>query len=642
VQSPQVVEIRTPFGKEQAEPSDAISTLLPRAWLDADLTDLIQEQAQSSVAEGAATLSESAEAFLDALAKTLALHVADLRRIFKLYAKGSGARASCAGLGKLQFSRMCRECGLVLGVPRRNGAAAAREARLSPENLVASSEELTASSEELTASSEELALARIGASARAARASSEKLETSSPELATTAPELATSPQEPAKLTQSEVDSLFSRCNDDQNPYDLPSIRAAEYADQQREAKIRAKIQAELPTLADNVYTRLLEEYAFGSAVSARWSLLDSIGDKATEPAEAEPKEESCKEPVRQDYTNPDWEGPLEAEIECDQERVARIERRRAALAERQYAEGTRDSPVPRRLKKRPAKTGMYDFAASDALSTALLCGRGAGYAGVSGQADEATEPGDSFNSRRYNAEHVAQRRFEAERAAFLLAGARQAPPGKKDGGRELMTLTEWIGALARLAWQIFPHLGGIDCRLSALLEEVLLPAADAETLTITATNDAYDAADSVRVEAIFEHYRTDLRRIFASYAAADALSAEARGAQESINLGELTYFAKDGNLFDDRLTLTKLSSIFVKVNAGGDGGGGDEDEDEQELVYDEWLEVLARICCLKVGAEPGVGEPFELSLQVWLGLLFVPTYKRILMQKANGVLKRTI
>ena len=45
MQSPQVVEVRTPFGKEQAEPSDAISTLLPRAWLDADLTDLIQEQA---------------------------------------------------------------------------------------------------------------------------------------------------------------------------------------------------------------------------------------------------------------------------------------------------------------------------------------------------------------------------------------------------------------------------------------------------------------------------------------------------------------------------------------------------------------------------------------------------------------------
>ena len=146
------------------------------------------------------------------------------------------------------------------------------------------------------------------------------------------------------------------------------------------------------------------------------------------------------------------------------------------------------------------------------------------------------------------------------------------------------------------------------------LEEALLPAAEAETLAITTTNDAYDEADPVRVGAIFEHYRKDLQRIFASYAAADTLSADARGAQTSINLGELIYFAKDGNVFDDRLTVTKLSSIFVKVNAGDDGaapdGAGDDgaaDEDEQEVSYDEWLEVLARICCLKVGAAPGVG-----------------------------------
>ena len=36
------------------------------------------------------------------------------------------------------------------------------------------------------------------------------------------------------------------------------------------------------------------------------------------------------------------------------------------------------------------------------------------------------------------------------------------------------------------------------------------------------------------------------------------------------------------------------------------------------------------------------GEPFELSLQAWLGLLFLPTYKGLLKQKAKGLLKRTI
>ena len=41
----QAVEVRTPSDREQTDPSDALSTVLPRDWLDADLTDLIQEQA---------------------------------------------------------------------------------------------------------------------------------------------------------------------------------------------------------------------------------------------------------------------------------------------------------------------------------------------------------------------------------------------------------------------------------------------------------------------------------------------------------------------------------------------------------------------------------------------------------------------
>ena len=510
--------------------------------------------------------------------------VGELRRTFKLFAKGGGT-----GLSKLQFSRMCRGCGLVLGTtPKVNSASAAREARPSSDELATSLEKIAASSDELEASSEELALARI---ARAARPSSEQVVASSPEL--------------TQMLQSEVDLLFWGCSN-RRAAEF-SVRAVEYADQKLEAEMRAEIQAELPALADNVYARLLEEYALGSAVSTRWSLRD----KTSAPAEEEQKR--FKEPVRHDYTDPDWEGPLDAEIECDLERVARIEKRRATLAMRQHAEGKRDSPIPKRLKKRPIEAGRtampgYGFAQSSIEEAVLLCGRGAAYIGVSRQA-EGVGTTEFNSSQSLDAEHVAQRRFEAERAAFLIAGARRAPPGMDEGGRELMTLSEFISALARLAWQVFPHLGGIDRRLSALLEEALLPAAKTETLAITASHDAYDVADVVRVGAIFEHFRKDLQRIFDSYAAADMLSVKARGAQNSMNLGELTYFAKDGELFDDRLTVSKLSSIFVKVNAGDDGAGDDgaADEDEQELTYKEWLEVLARICCLKVGAAPGMG-----------------------------------
>ena len=59
---------------------------------------------------------------------------------------------------------------------------------------------------------------------------------------------------------------------------------------------------------------------------------------------------------------------------------------------------------------------------------------------------------------------------------------------------------------------------------------------------------------------------------------------------------------------------------------------------------DGYCEALGRICCAKLGLGDGseMLEPFELSLQSWLGLFFVPTYKRILKDKAKGVLKKTL
>ena len=53
-------------------------------------------------------------------------------------------------------------------------------------------------------------------------------------------------------------------------------------------------------------------------------------------------------------SDPDWEGPLDAEIEKDSAHVARVEARRDAAAKRLHEEGKRSSPVPKKLKKRSA------------------------------------------------------------------------------------------------------------------------------------------------------------------------------------------------------------------------------------------------------------------------------------------------
>ena len=87
-----------------------------------------------------------------------------------------------------------------------------------------------------------------------------------------------------------------------------------------------------------------------------------------------------------------------------------------------------------------------------------------------------------------------------------------------------------------------------------------------------------------------------------------------------------------------------LNAIFIRVNAQSAEGGDDGDDDEQELVYEEFLEALARVCCAKLGlsADAELPEPFELSLQSWLGLFFLPTYKRLLKEKQKGLLKKTL
>ena len=50
-------------------------------------------------------------------------------------------------------------------------------------------------------------------------------------------------------------------------------------------------------------------------------------------------------------SDPDWDGPLDPEIEKDAAHVARIEGRRDAAAKRLHEEGKRSSPFPKKLKK---------------------------------------------------------------------------------------------------------------------------------------------------------------------------------------------------------------------------------------------------------------------------------------------------
>ena len=85
-----------------------------------------------------------------------------------------------------------------------------------------------------------------------------------------------------------------------------------------------------------------------------------------------------------------------------------------------------------------------------------------------------------------------------------------------------------------------------------------------------------------------------------------------------------------------------MGHIFTQVNAAFEELE-DGDEEESECVYEEFRQVLCRICDARIPPdrrEPG--EDFAVTLQRWLHLLSVPRYKQLLKDKARGVGSKTL
>ena len=101
------------------------------------------------------------------------------------------------------------------------------------------------------------------------------------------------------------------------------------------------------------------------------------------------------------------------------------------------------------------------------------------------------------------------------------------------------------------------------------------------------------------------------------------------------------FMMNEGKLIDPNLTVSTVSRIFTHVNTQSEEEEGG-DEDESELDYHEFKQVVVRICDAKIPEDKRGGEPFENTLQAWLQLMFVPTFRRILKDKARGLGSKTL
>eukprot|EP00322_Chrysochromulina_rotalis_P018740 CAMPEP_0115871890 /NCGR_PEP_ID=MMETSP0287-20121206/23126_1 /TAXON_ID=412157 /ORGANISM="Chrysochromulina rotalis, Strain UIO044" /LENGTH=378 /DNA_ID=CAMNT_0003326759 /DNA_START=1 /DNA_END=1137 /DNA_ORIENTATION=+ len=206
-----------------------------------------------------------------------------------------------------------------------------------------------------------------------------------------------------------------------------------------------------------------------------------------------------------------------------------------------------------------------------------------------------------------------------------------------DAALSLMAPFQWIAALVECSWACFPQLEGIEARLAACTDTILnvvLPLIDGVKQKRASLN-------SENVRALFAYFNKDLREIFRSYAAADQGAVVNDSASlESLNIAELAFMLKEGEVLDENLTIMKMKSIFAEANASAEEEG--IDEDESEMTFEEFLPALALICDTKIPDHKRGGDAFEKTLYAWLQLQFIPTFRRLLKEKQRGQAKKTI
>lgn len=101
-----------------------------------------------------------------------------------------------------------------------------------------------------------------------------------------------------------------------------------------------------------------------------------------------------------------------------------------------------------------------------------------------------------------------------------------------------------------------------------------------------------------------------------------------------MSLSELTTALKLAKVLDDKCTAKEVTTFFVRINADDEIYVAERNAAGRagavELDFDEFCEVVARICNEKV--PPEIDETrddvsFAATLDTWLGLFFIPALR---------------
>ena len=301
---------------------------------------------------------------------------------------------------------------------------------------------------------------------------------------------------------------------------------------------------------------------------------------------------------------------------------------------------------------------------------------GAGKAGAQWAESSITAGGSKGNSagRRLGAATALDRKaiervfHQANRELDqgVGEGGAHGLPSNEDNPDTCLMAHEFIHALLRLAKTRYGDLidrGNDPAPLSSVFERLMdicvCPAAPFELgdkMSITCRER--------KVKAVWRKYETTLRAVYKGFSALggelvtggeEVSAANGRvvpaaapnGKNEADNddaldLRELLLMLRECRMLDHRLTCRTVTAFFVQVNVDDElvdtaavmrqagvpvAAEASGSRDSAQCEYEEWLEVLARVCNEKV-PEPRE-EPFHETLSSWLSLFFLPAVRTV-------------
>ena len=219
-------------------------------------------------------------------------------------------------------------------------------------------------------------------------------------------------------------------------------------------------------------------------------------------------------------------------------------------------------------------------------------------------------------------------------------GARLSRANRNSYSKEdlRLSLHEFVLAVMLLSDVRYSGTAALGANEAAPLAKALDLIMEHDIIPFSTFGEVFDEMSRVvnerKVRSVLAKHGSGLARAYKVYSAvvtSDEADADDGEDLQQLDLPELLVMLRDAHVLDESCTARSVIAFYTRVNLDDelftavDGAAEGTDADSAQLDYSEFTEIICRVCDKKL--PPPRLEPFEVVLDKWLGLIFLPAVK---------------